>query len=140
MLDIARTIEWLRLRRPITWVCVTVGLAFSGAAALFLQSQFIAGFNKTYELSTALVDDWRCHRRKASIKLSDDLFTMLVSRLQGDTNGAQTAKILIALGGQDGLQLVQICQSLQIDVGNEFVVEQINAIEKGEIYFERMGR
>jgi tetratricopeptide (TPR) repeat protein len=131
MLDITRAIDRLRLRRPITWVYVTIGIALSGAAAHFLQSKFIAGFERANQLSAEFVENVGCQRQKASLKLSDDLFTMLVSRLQGDTNGTKTDKISFALA-QGGFQLFKICQSLQIDVGNEFLTEQINAIERGK--------
>jgi tetratricopeptide (TPR) repeat protein len=131
MLDIVRILDRLRLRRPITWVYVTVGIALSGAAAHFLQSRFLSGLESAHNYSTAVVEDWNCQRRKASVKLSDDVFTMLVSRLQGDANGTKTEKISFALA-KGGFQLLQICQSLQIDVGNELITEQINAIERGK--------
>jgi tetratricopeptide (TPR) repeat protein len=110
---------------------VTIGIALSGAAAHFLQSEFIAGFERANQLSVGFVHDWSCQRQKASIKLRDDLFTMLVSRLQGDANGTKTEKISFALA-QGGFQLLPICQSLQIDIGNELIAEQINAIERGK--------
>ena len=130
-MDIIRAVERLRLRRPITWVYVTVGIALSGAATHFLQSNIIAGFDRASQLSAALVEDWSCQRQKASIKLRDDLFTMLVSRLQGDASGIKTEKISFALA--DGsFQLLPICQSLQIDIGNELIAEQTKAIERGK--------
>jgi tetratricopeptide (TPR) repeat protein len=134
LLDFARATEWLlrRLRKPATWVYVTVGLALSGAAALFLQSLFSAGFNKAADLSSSFVEEWTCQHRKASIKLRDDKFTILVSRLQGDSNRTQTEEIFTALVGRGGVQLLQVCQSLQIDAGGEYVTGLITAIEHGQ--------
>lgn len=133
-MDFARATEWTlqRLRRPAIWVYVTVGLALSGAAATFLQSQFSAGFEKAADLSASVVKEWTCQHRKASIKLSDDLFTILVSPLQGDSNGTQTEEIFTALVGRGGVQLVRVCQSLQIDARGEYVTGLITAIDQGK--------
>src|SRR5262249_41779032 len=120
-------------RRPATWVCVTLGLAFSGAVVTVLQSRLIAGFDK----STSLVRNLLCEHEKASIKFVDDKFSMLVSPLQGDTTGAQTDKIMTAFTGQGDVQLVKICQSLQIGVGDEFVTEQINAVDRGQALLKK---
>jgi len=134
LLDFARATEWIlqRLRRPAIWVYVTVGLALSAAAAHFLQSQFSAGFEKAADLTASVVEEWMCQHRKASIKLSDDKFTILISRLQGDSNGTQTEEIFTALVGKGGVQLLQVCQSLQIDAGGEYVAGLIKAIERGK--------
>jgi hypothetical protein len=134
LLDFARATEWTlqRLRRPAIWVYVTVGLALSGAAAHFLQSQFSAGFEKAADLSASVVEEWTCQHRKASIKLSDDRFTILVSPLQGDSNGTQTDEIFTALLGRGGVQLVPVCQSLQIDARGEYVTGLITAIDQGK--------
>jgi len=134
LLDFARTTQWIlqRLRRPAIWVYVTVGLALSGATAHFLQSRISAGFEKAADLSTSFVEEWRCQHRKASIKLSDDNFTILVSRLKGDANGTQTEEIITALGEQGGAQVVKVCPSLQIDVGGEYLTEKIKAFDRGK--------
>jgi tetratricopeptide (TPR) repeat protein len=134
LLDFARVTEWIlpRLRRPATWVYVTVGLALSGATVHFLQSQISAGFEKAADVSASIVEEWKCQRRKASIKLSDDNFTILVSRLKGDTSGTQTQEIIAALGEQGGVQVVPVCQSLQIDVGGEYLAEKIKAMDRGK--------
>jgi tetratricopeptide (TPR) repeat protein len=133
-LDFARATEWILpyLRRPATWVYVTVGLALSGATAHFLQSQISAGFEKVAERSASFVEDWTCQHRKASIKLSDDRFTILVSPLQGDSNRTQTEEIFTALLGRGGVQLVPVCQSLQIDARGEYVTGLITAIDQGK--------
>jgi tetratricopeptide (TPR) repeat protein len=132
-LDFARATEWilLRLRRPLIWVYVTVGLALTAAAAHFLQSQFSAGFEKIAELSASVVRDWTCQHGKASIKLSDDKFTILVSRLQGDSNGTKTDEIFTALLGKGGVHLLEICESLQIDARGEYVTGLTKAMERG---------
>ena len=133
MLDFARAAAWIlqRLRRPATWVYVTVGLALSGAAAHFLQSEISAGFEKAADLSASFVEDWRCQHRKAP-KLSDDKFTILVSRLQGDSNRTQTEEIIAALVGRGGVQLLPVCQSLRIDAEGEYVTALIATIEQGQ--------
>jgi len=134
LLDFARATEWIltRLRRHATWLCVTVGLALSAAAAHFLQSQFSAGFEKAADLTASFWDERTCQHRKASIKLSDDNFTILVSRLKGDANGTQTQEIITALGEQGVAQVVPVCPSLQIDVGGEYLTEKINAFDRGK--------
>ena len=126
--------EWIlpRLRRPATWVYVTVGLALSGATAHFLQSQISAGFEKVAERSASFVEEWTCQYRKAYVELSDDKFTILVSRLQGDSKGTQTDEIFTALLGQGGVQLLRACQSMQIDAGGEVVTGLIKAMERGK--------
>ncbi len=140
MLDFALAREWFfsRLKTPITWVYVTVGLALSAAAGAFLQSYFLTGFEKAAGLSTSLVEEWSCQRRMASVKarLRDDQFTVLVSPLQGDLKGTQTAKIFVALGGQGGVRLLQVCQSLQIRVGNDYLAEQIEAVRRGRDFLK----
>jgi len=132
VLDFAHAREWLlsHAKTPITWVYVTVGLALSAAAGAFLQSHFLASFEKAAGLSTSFVQEWRCQRRTASIKLSDEQFSVLVSPLEGDANGSRTKKILIALGGQQfGIQLLKLCESVQIGEG-EYVRQQIRAAQR----------
>ncbi len=133
MLDFGHAREWLlpRLKTPLTWIYVTIGLALSAAAGHFLQSHFLAGFEKAAGFSASVVEGWTCQRRKASIKLSDQEFSVLVSPLQGDPNGTQTAKIFVALAGRGDIQLLQVCQSLQIHIGDEYVTEQIKAVQRG---------
>jgi len=133
VLDFGHAREWLlpRLKTPLTWIYVTIGLALSAAAGHFLQSHFLAGFEKAAGFSASVVEGWTCQRRKASIKLSDQEFSVLVSPLQGDPNGTQTAKIFVALAGRGDIQLLQVCQSLQIHIGDEYVTEQIKAVQRG---------
>jgi tetratricopeptide (TPR) repeat protein len=131
--DFAHVREWLlpRLKTPVTWAYVTLGLALSAAAGHFLQSYFLAGFEKAAGLSESVVGEWTCEHLKTSIKRSHDQFTVLVSPLQGDKNGDQTEKIFIALGGQRGIQLFRLCQSLQINVGNEeYITQRIKAAQR----------
>ena len=133
MLEFARATEWIlpHLRRPATWAYVTIGLALSGATAHVLQSQISAGFEKATDVSASLAEEWRCQHRKAS-KLSDGKFTILISRLQGDSDRSQTEEVTAALVGQGGVQLVPVCQSLQIDAEGEYVTGLIAAIEQGQ--------
>src|SRR5207244_9511324 len=132
--DFARVTEWIspRLRRPATWVWVTFGVALSGATATFLQARIAAGFEKAADASTSFAKEMWCQHRNASIKLSDNRFTILVSPLQGDPKGTQTEEILNALIGQGGVQLLPLCQSLQIDTEGERVTGLIRAIEQGQ--------
>jgi tetratricopeptide (TPR) repeat protein len=133
VLDFARATEWIlpRLRRPAIWLYVTVGLALSAAAAHFLQSQFSAGFEKIAHWSGSFIDERVCQRHKASITLSDNAFAILISPLQGDSTGAQTEKLKIALGAQNDVQVLILCQSLQIDPDDEHTAGVFKAIERG---------
>jgi hypothetical protein len=102
VLDFAHAREWFlsHAKTPITWVYVTVGLALSAAAGAFLQSYFLAGFEKAAGVSVSVMEEWTCQRRKAAVKLNHDQFAVLVSPLQGDPKGTQTEKIFLALGGK----------------------------------------
>jgi HAMP domain-containing protein len=102
LLDFARVTEWIspRLRRPATWVWVTLGVALSGATAHFLQSRISAGFEHAADASTSFAKEMWCQHRNASIKLSDDRFTILVSPLQGDPKDIQTEEMYNALIGE----------------------------------------
>jgi tetratricopeptide (TPR) repeat protein len=143
VLDFAHAREWLlqRLKTPLTWVYVTIGLALSAAAGAFLQSYFLAGFEKVTHVSRSFVGELWCQRRMASIKgrLSDDEFRVLVSPLQGDANHAHTAKLFIALGEQGGIRLLEVCQSLQIHVGNDYLTEQNKAVQRGRDMLKEWG-
>ena len=134
MLDFARVTELItpRLRRPATWVWVTLGVALSGATAHVLQSRISAGFEHVADASTSVAKELWCQHRNASTKLSDNRFTILVSPLQGDPNRTQTEEMIDALMGQGGVQLLRVCQSLQIDTEGERVIGLIRAIEQGQ--------
>lgn len=134
MVDFARVTEWIspRFRRPATWVYVTLGVALGGATAHFLQSRISAGFEHAADASTSFAKEMWCQHRNASIKLSDNRFTILVSPLQGDPKGIQTEEMFNALIGQGGVDLVPVCQSLQIDTEGERVTGLRRAIEKGQ--------